>query len=90
MTTVDWNSCPRAATGIEVNIVADGCVVYDPGLDRVHYLNHTAVVLLELCNGQIQASDLPGVIQAAYNLPEPPVKEVTSCLEKLFEEGLLH
>jgi len=90
VTPVDWNSCPRAATGLEINVVADGCVVYDPSLDRVHYLNHTAVVLLELCTGQVKASDLPELLQAAYNLPDAPVTEVAGCLEKLLDEGLLH
>lgn len=65
-------------------------VIYDPGRDRVHYLNHTVVLLLELCNGEITAAELPALVQAAYDLPEPPMAEVAGCLEKLSEEGLVH
>lgn len=83
------NTCPRAAEGIEVSEVADGYVIYDPKRDRVHYLNQTAVLILELCNGQVATSDLPSLIQSAYNLPEPPAEEVAKCLQTLFEEGLV-
>jgi hypothetical protein len=86
---VDWKACPRPVAGIQVNEVADGYVIYDPNRERVHYLNHTAVVLLELCTGHVKAGDLPGLLQTAYGLPEPPVVEVTECLEKLFREGLV-
>ena len=86
---MNWETCPRPVAGIQVNEVTDGYVVYDPSRDRVHYLNHTAVLLLELCTGQVKARDLPGLLQAAYDLPEPPVTEVADCLERLFQEGLV-
>ena len=89
MGTVDWEARPRPAEGIEINQVEDGYVIYDPGRDRVHYLNHTAVLLLELCNGELAARELPPLLQEAYGLAEPPMAEVAECLEKLFEEGLV-
>lgn len=87
---MDWNTCPRPAGGIEINKVADGYIVYHPERDRVHYLNHTAVLLLEFCNGQVKAEEMPGLLQAAYDLPEAPVDEVAECLQKLFDEGLVN
>lgn len=86
---MNWESCLRAVPGIQVNEVTDGYVVYDPSRERVHYLNHTAVLLLEFCTGQVKARDLPGLLQAAYDLPAPPEAEVTDCLEKLIQEGLV-
>ena len=86
---MDPNTCLRAAEGIEINEVADGYVIFDPKRDRVHYLNQTAVLILELCNGQVPASDLPALIQSAYDLPEPPAEEVAKCLQTLVDEGLL-
>jgi Coenzyme PQQ synthesis protein D (PqqD) len=86
---VDPSTCPRAAEGIEISEVADGYVIYDPKQDRVHYLNQTAVLVLELCNGQLSAGNLPSLVQAAYDLPEPPEQEVAQCLETLFREGLV-
>jgi hypothetical protein len=86
---VDPNACPLAVEGIEISEVADGYVIFDPKRDRVHYLNQTAVLILELCNGQVAAGDLPSLIQSAYDLPEPPAEEVAACLHTLFEEGLV-
>jgi len=86
---VDWDACPRSVTGVQVNPVTDGYVVYDPHRERIHYLNHTAAVLLELCTGTVKARDLPTLLQTAYDLPEAPRAEVEACLQKLFAEGLV-
>jgi hypothetical protein len=86
---MDWDACPRVSEGIEINKVADGYIIYHPERDRVHYLNHTAVLLLELCDGRTRAGDLAGLLKAAYDLSAPPTGEVSDCLVKLFEEGLL-
>lgn len=82
-------TCPRQADGIEINEVADGFVVYQPDRERVHYLNHTAAIILKLCDGELTTDAMPQVVQDLYNLPERPVTEVAACLEKLFEEGLI-
>jgi Coenzyme PQQ synthesis protein D (PqqD) len=81
---------PRVSEGLEINTVADGYIVYQPDRDRVHYLNHTGVVLLELCDGKTRAAELPGLLMAAYHLASPPTAEVSACLARLFEEGLVH
>ena len=87
---MNLEACPRTVAGIQTNEVADGYVVYDPSRERVHYLNHTAVLILELCTGQTKAAHMPRLVQAAYDLPEAPVAEVMDCLEKLLQEGLVH
>lgn len=87
---IDWNACPRVSEGIEVNTVEDGYIVYQPDRDRVHYLNHTAVLLLELCDGKTTVAELPALLRAAYDLPEAPTGDVSECLAKLLEEGLIH
>ena len=86
---MNWEVYPRCVAGIQVNEVADGYVVYDPHRERIHYLNHTAAVLLELCTGAVKAGDLPAILQTAYDLSEVPVTEVEACLQKLFDEGLV-
>lgn len=80
---------PVKVDSVEVNEVADGCVVYDPGRDRVHYLNHTAAVLLELCTGLNSTDDLVRMLQSAYDLPHPPEAETRECLQQLRSEGLI-
>jgi hypothetical protein len=83
------NENPKLASGIEINKVADGYVVYQATQDRVHYLNHTATIILELCNGQNSLAEIAGLLQAAYELPARPLEEVTACLNQLTDEGLI-
>jgi hypothetical protein len=80
---------PRQVEGVEINQVADGYVVYHPARDRVHYLNQTATIVLELCNGKNDAAKIASLLQMAYELPELPLEEVTGCLVQLRAEGLI-
>ena len=80
---------PARADGVEVNAVADGYVVYDKERDRVHYLNHTAAVVLEFCTGENSPAEIVTILQAAYDLSEPPDGEVAECLQQLRDEGLI-
>ncbi len=80
---------PVRAPGLEINEVADGCIVYQPDRDRVHYLNQTAALILELCNDRNAEADLSELLRLAYDLPTPPVEEVAECLELLRKEGLV-
>jgi hypothetical protein len=87
---MDQDFRPRPVEGIKISEVADGYVIYDPKQDRVHYLNQTAAIILELCNGKVTARELVLLVQDAYNLPEPPEAEVADCVQKLIEEGLIN
>ena len=75
--------------GLEINVVDDGFVVYQPSHDRMHYLNHTAGLLLELCNGSHSEADLVAKLRRAYSLPADPADEVASCLEQLRAQELI-
>lgn len=86
---MDWDRAFQRADGLEINKVADGYIVYQPARDRIHYLNHTSVVILELCTGAIKASEIPPFLRDAYNLPDSPTAEVEQCLAKLLEEEML-
>jgi hypothetical protein len=80
---------PVRANGVEVNEVADGYIVYNRERDRVHYLNHTAALVLELCTGRNRASEIVRILQVAYDLPDPPEREIAECLDQLRDEGLV-
>jgi hypothetical protein len=80
---------PKLVAGIEINKVADGYIVYQPSRDRVHYMNHTATIVLELCNGKNSHAEIAGLLQTAYDLPAPPEVEVSACLQQLIAEGLV-
>lgn len=86
---VDWDMRVRRAPDIEIREVSEGFVAYDPARDRLHFLNLTATMLLETCDGKVPARDLPELLAAAYQLETAPVREVEDCLNRLLEEGLL-
>ena len=80
---------PIAVNGLEINEVTDGYVVHQHDRDRVHYLNATAAILLELCNGKNRTADLPELLRSAFQLPTAPVADVQNCLLTLRNEGLI-
>jgi len=86
---IDWNHAPKQVDGIEVNPVADEYVVYQANRGRVHFLNLTAVLVLEMCTGRVRAGEMPGLLKDAYHLAEPPTAEVAECLATLLDEGLV-
>ncbi|MCI0453366.1 MAG: PqqD family protein [Candidatus Dadabacteria bacterium] len=83
------NEFPKMVDDIEINEVEDGYVIYQKEKDKVHYLNKTAVLILECCTGANSAIQIGKIVQEAYDLPEIPEKEVNDCLNKLYQEGLI-
>jgi hypothetical protein len=80
---------PDQAAGLEINPVTDGYIIYQAERDRVHYLNQTAALVFELCNGRNEFNDLVRMVQQAWQLASPPIEEVTECLGALRQEGLV-
>jgi len=80
---------PVRAEGLDINVLDDGFVVYQTSHDRVHYLNPTAGLLLELCNGTLGEAELAVRVAQAWNLPEPPYEEVAAGLHDLRTQELI-
>jgi PqqD family protein of HPr-rel-A system len=80
---------PVRAESLDVNEVEDGVIVYDESTDRVHHLNNTAAVVLELCDGSLDADGIATKVAEAFGLPDPPREEVRTCLDRLVAEGLV-
>ena len=80
---------PSRVEDIDVVEVTDGFVVYHPARDRVHFINPTAAVVLELCDGSKTDAEITDLVQRCYALPDPPEREVAGCVAQLREEGLV-
>ncbi len=80
---------PKLSDTIEINQVEDGYVLYQTDLDKVHYLNPTAVLVLESCNGNNSLDEIVGIVQDVFQLSEPPAPDVTDCLETMLREGIV-
>jgi hypothetical protein len=57
---------PVRRAGVEVHAVEDGCVVYVPNPAEVHFLNRTAMLALELCDGRTRWCDLQQAFEARW------------------------
>jgi hypothetical protein len=75
--------------GIEISPVGDGYVVYDPSRDRVHHLNPTAALVLELCTGGNTTADIGAALRAVFQPREPIEGQIGSCIDQLLSEGLI-
>ena len=81
--------CPRQVDGLDISPVEDGAIIHDREADRVHYLNPTAALVLELCDGSSDAAEIARLLQGHFALAEPPLSDVEALLSQLLDEGLV-
>ncbi|MEY2569037.1 MAG: hypothetical protein QOE35_3566 [Actinomycetota bacterium] len=77
------------AEELEIHEADDGLVVYDGARDRVHHLNATAGVILQLCDGSHDVEAIADFVARGFGLDEPPVDETRTTVERFTEEGLV-
>jgi hypothetical protein len=75
--------------GVEITEVPDGRVIYQTDRERVHFLNPTAVVVLELCGQKFSVAQIEAFLKDAYDLTEDPAASVRDCIRSLLSEQLL-
>jgi Coenzyme PQQ synthesis protein D (PqqD) len=83
------SNMPSRVEDIDVVEMADGFAVYHVTRDRVHFVNYTAAIVLELCDGTKTDAEVARVLGRCYDLPQPPGAEVADCLTQFREEGLV-
>lgn len=86
---MELNHHPQRAEGLEIEESGDGFIVYQPARDRIHYLNHTAAMLLELSSGELTVAEIAALLATAYSLPRPPEEDTARALGELLGEGLV-
>jgi hypothetical protein len=79
-----------AVDGLEKTEVPDGFVIFRAATEKVHYLNPTAAIVFELCDGTKTLGEIAEFLRQAYKLPESPLAEVITCTQSLVEQGLLN
>jgi hypothetical protein len=78
------------AENLEINEVPDGYIIYQSARDRVHYLNKTAAVVFEFCNGNLDADSIVQRVALAFELGDAARNaEIAACLGSLIQEGLV-
>jgi hypothetical protein len=77
------------AEGLDVNEVPDGYVIYQTAADRVHYLNKTASIVFELCDGARGADDIVARVSKLFEVEGTADSEIEACVQSLLKEGLV-
>jgi Coenzyme PQQ synthesis protein D (PqqD) len=80
---------PQRVDGLDINPAEDGYIINQPEHNRVHFLNASAVLILELCNGDNSEREIADLIRDGYGLEENPTETVGETLAKMKAEGLL-
>lgn len=82
-------SLPVRSADLEITETDEGVVVYESRRERVHSLNPSAAVILELCDGTRDASSIAAELAELFGLSEPPVALTEECIESFAREGLI-
>jgi hypothetical protein len=72
-----------------IEFVGDGYLVFHPVNQRMHSLNATAALVLELCTGEHDVVQIADSVGRAFGLPDPPEGETRDCVEALLAEDLV-
>jgi hypothetical protein len=87
--TDDRDYRPQWADALVITETEDGLEVTQPDSGRMHELTLTATLVFELCSGERSVAAIVEVVQAAFELAEPPTAEVLECLDHLRREGVV-
>lgn len=77
------------AEGLDVNEVPDGYVIYQTAADQVHYLNKTAAIVFELCDGARGTGDVVARVGQMFELEGKVDTEIEACIQSLLKKGLI-
>ena len=80
---------PKQFKDLKIFEADDGYIVYHRERDRVHFLNHTAVLILELCNGKNSVDEMVKMLKKGYGLDSSPEQEIYELLSSFEREGLI-
>lgn len=81
---------PRAADRITVVDVDGEAVVYDPSGVQLHYLNRSAALVLDLCDGHSTIREMSEAIADVYKIPLDKVEANTrKAIRELRKRDLL-
>jgi hypothetical protein len=74
---------------LQINRLEDGSVIYQPEQERVHFLNQTAALALELCDGRRGFQEVEAQVAERFNLHEPGLNLTGDILQRFIAEGLV-
>ncbi|MGZ4883638.1 MAG: PqqD family peptide modification chaperone [Halobacteriota archaeon] len=79
----------KRADDLQISEVRDGYIIYQSACDRVHYLNKTAAIVFELCDGKVSMRDVICSVADLFELDDTHDEEIKNCIDSLLREGLV-
>lgn len=76
------------ANGLDVHEVPDGYIVYQESRDNVCYLNKTAAIIFEFCDGRLHSDEIVARVAKIFDLQGSDA-EIRCCLDSLVTQGLI-
>jgi len=83
------SALPVRSANLDIEEAGDGFIVYQADRDRIHYLNHTATLILEACTGEQDVAEIAALIGRMFSLSRLPLDDVEKVLAQLAEEDLV-
>ena len=80
---------PRRAAGIDLAELGNGLLVRQAQPPRVHLLNNTASMVLEMCDGRHTVAEIAAALGEAFTLDAPPLAEAAACVSGLRQAGVV-
>lgn len=77
------------AGDLDVQQVPDGYIIYQSGRDTGCYLNKTAAIIFEFCDGQRGADEIVARVAKIFDLDVSAHAEIRGCIASLIKEGLV-
>jgi hypothetical protein len=74
---------------LEVHEMPDGYIVYQGARDNVCYLNKTAAIVFEFCDGRLAADEIVARVAKVFDLGPSTHAEIRTCIDSLVKEGLI-
>jgi hypothetical protein len=69
--------------------VASGLIVHQVGRDGLHFLNNTAAVVFQLCDGNHTVPEISAQLALAFGLAEVRPDLAEQCVMELRAKGVL-
>jgi hypothetical protein len=87
---IDTNAKPRQQRGFRLETLESELLLYDPGQTKTIYLNPTASLIWQMCDGKHTVDEIIALLQESYpDAAEGIPRDVAAALDQFSEHGAI-
>jgi hypothetical protein len=79
----------KRVDGLDIHEVPDGYIIYHGPHDNVCYLNKTAAIVFEFCDGKLDSNEIASRVAKIFELNASSHEEIQTCVDQLIKQGLI-